>query len=230
LYYKRNEQEAAAFVKILTQHLQPPLASKILDVGCGKGRHAKVLAALGFDVTGIDLSEPFINEAKKSETENLHFFQHDMRLPFYINYFDYAFNFFTSFGYFNTRREHDAAMRTITQSVRGTGTVVIDYLNTHYVEDHLVQSEECVVFNVPFHLTRWHDEEHFYKQIQIRDPDASLRHLATEKVAKFSLGDFTEMLAYQQMQVQEVFGDYQLKSYDVRKSPRMIIVAKKLVH
>jgi SAM-dependent methyltransferase len=230
LYYKRNEQEAAAFVKILTQHLQPSLESKILDVGCGKGRHAKVLAALGFDVTGIDLSEPFINEAKKSETENLHFFQHDMRLPFYINYFDYAFNFFTSFGYFNTRREHDAAMRTITQSVRGTGTVVIDYLNTHYVEDHLVQSEECVVFNVPFHLTRWHDEEHFYKQIQIRDPDASLRHLATEKVAKFSLGDFTEMLAYQQMQVQEVFGDYQLKSYDVRKSPRMIIVAKKLVH
>ena len=230
MYYKRNEQEAAAFVKILTQHLQPSLESKILDVGCGKGRHAKVLAALGFDVTGIDLSEPFINEAKKSETENLHFFQHDMRLPFYINYFDYAFNFFTSFGYFNTRREHDAAMRTITQSVRGTGTVVIDYLNTHYVEDHLVQSEECVVFNVPFHLTRWHDEEHFYKQIQIRDPDASLRHLATEKVAKFSLGDFTDMLAYQQMQVQEVFGDYQLGSYDVRKSPRMIIVAKKVVH
>jgi hypothetical protein len=32
------------------------------------------------------------------------------------------------------------------------------------------------------------------------------------------------------MQVQEVFGDYQLGSYDVRKSPRMIIVAKKVVH
>jgi SAM-dependent methyltransferase len=230
LYYKRNEQEAAAFVKTLVQHLKPPTTSKMLDVGCGKGRHAKVLAEMGFDVTGIDLSELFINEAKKSETDNLHFFQHDMRLPFYINYFDYAFNFFTSFGYFHTRREHDAAMRTIAQSLTKTGTLVIDYLNTHYTEDHLVRSEETTIFEVPFHLTRWHDDEHFYKQIQIREPDASLRHLATEKVTKFSLGDFTDMLAYQQMQVQEVFGDYQLGSYDVRKSPRMIIVAKKVVH
>ncbi|MEP6626767.1 MAG: hypothetical protein ABJA32_02240, partial [Ginsengibacter sp.] len=48
-----------------------------------------------------------------------------------------------------------------------------------------------------------------------------------EKVTKFSLGDFTEMLAYHQMQVQEVFGDYDLNNYDVKKSPRMIIVAKK---
>jgi len=46
-------------------------------------------------------------------------------------------------------------------------------------------------------------------------------------LSKFSLGDFTDMLAYQNMQVQEVYGDYQFARYDVRKSPRMIIVAKK---
>jgi SAM-dependent methyltransferase len=230
LYYKRNEQEAAAFAQLLVQHLKPAAQSTILDVACGKGRHSKILASLGFDVTGIDLSAPFINEAKKCESENLHFFQHDMRLPFYINYFDYAFNFFTSFGYFYTRREHDDAMRTIAQSLRSNGIFVMDYLNTHYVEDHIVQSEETTVFDVPFHVTRWHNEDHFFKQIQIREPNGSLRHLATEKVAKFSLGDFTDMLAFQQMQVQEVFGDYQLENYDVRKSPRMIIIAKKIIH
>lgn len=230
LYYKRNEQEAATFAKTLEQHLQPKPGSKILDIACGKGRHSKVLASMGFDVTGIDLSEPFINEAKKSETDNLHFFQHDMRLPFYINYFDYAFNFFTSFGYFHTRREHDDAMRTMAQSLTSTGTLVIDYLNTHYVEDHFVGNEEINISDIPFHITRWHTEEHFFKQIQIKEPDGSLKHLATEKVAKFSLGDFTDMLAFQQMQVQEVFGDYELSNYDLRKSPRMIIVAKKIVH
>jgi len=230
LYYKRNEQEAAAFVKVLVQCLQPKPGSTILDVACGKGRHSKVLASLGFDVTGIDLSEPFINEAQKSETDNLHFFQHDMRLPFYINYFDYTFNFFTSFGYFHTRREHDDAMRTMVQSLKSTGILVIDYLNTHYVEDHFVPTEETEIFNVHFHITRWHNEEHFFKQIQIRDADGSLKHLATEKVAKFSLGDFNDMLAFQQMQVQEVFGDYDLGSYDIRKSPRMIILAKKVIH
>ncbi len=49
----------------------------------------------------------------------------------------------------------------------------------------------------------------------------------TEKVAKFSLGDFTEMFAYQGLQIQEVFGDYNFANYDVRKSPRLIMVAKK---
>jgi hypothetical protein len=49
----------------------------------------------------------------------------------------------------------------------------------------------------------------------------------TEKVAKFSLGDFTDMLAFQKMQVQEVFGDYQFNSYDVRKTPRLIVIASK---
>ena len=50
----------------------------------------------------------------------------------------------------------------------------------------------------------------------------------TEKVAKFSLGDFTEMFAYQGMQMQEVFGDYDFGNYDVRKSPRMLMMAKKI--
>ncbi|MDZ4809051.1 MAG: hypothetical protein SGI96_12410, partial [Bacteroidota bacterium] len=49
----------------------------------------------------------------------------------------------------------------------------------------------------------------------------------TEKVAKFSLGDFTEMLAFQGMQVQEVFGDYQFNSYDIKKTPRLIVIASK---
>ena len=104
LYYKRNEQEASAFIQLLLSNLNAPKESFMLDVACGKGRHSRILAAMGYDVTGIDISEPAVLEAKSYETEKLHFFCHDMRLPFYINYFDYAFNFFTSFGYFYTQR------------------------------------------------------------------------------------------------------------------------------
>jgi hypothetical protein len=50
----------------------------------------------------------------------------------------------------------------------------------------------------------------------------------TEQVSKFSLGDFTAMLAHQGLQVTEVFGDYHLGSYHVRNSPRMIILARKI--
>jgi hypothetical protein len=41
------------------------------------------------------------------------------------------------------------------------------------------------------------------------------------------LGDFTDMLSFQKMQVSEVFGDYELNGYDVRKTPRLIVIAKK---
>lgn len=228
LYNNRNEDEATVFIQKLVKYLNPAAEAKMLDVACGKGRHSKVLADFGYDVTGIDIAPDSIAEAQKDERNNLHFFVHDMRLPFYINYFDFAFNFFTSFGYFKTRREHDDAIRTIANSLHSNGTLVIDYLNVHYSEDHLVKSEIKEVGNVRFHISRWHTEEHFFKQIQLEVDGNLLKHLYTEKVAKFSLGDFTDMLSYQQMQVQEVFGNYELSPYHIRNTPRMIILAKKI--
>jgi SAM-dependent methyltransferase len=228
LYNNRDDSEAFDFIKKLIDHIQPAGKALMLDVACGKGRHSKALAEMGFDVTGIDISASSIDQAKEFENDSLHFYQHDMRLPFWINYYDYAFNFFTSFGYFKTRREHDNAIRTIAQSLKSNGLFVIDYLNVHFAEADLEKTISKVVDDITFHISKWHDDEHFFKQIQITDPSTkSLKHLYTEKVAKFSLGDFTEMLAYQNIQVQEVFGDYQLGRYDVQKSPRMIIIAKK---
>jgi SAM-dependent methyltransferase len=228
LYFKRDEREAAAFIDALIDYLHPLPHARMLDVACGKGRHSIQLAQKGFWVTGIDLSEDSIAEANQSAQENLQFFQHDMRLPFWMNYFDYAFNFFTSFGYFRTRREHDNAIRTIAQSMKPGGTLVMDYLNVHYAEDHLVHQLEKEIDGVNYYITKWFDETHFYKKIVVEDEalDAPLEY--TEKVAKFSLGDFTEMFAYQGLQLQEVFGDYAFGHYDVRKSPRMVMMARKM--
>ncbi|HQV06156.1 MAG TPA: class I SAM-dependent methyltransferase, partial [Chitinophagaceae bacterium] len=53
LYFERDDKEAAAFIKQLIAHLQPTPGCRMLDVACGKGRHSKTLASLGFDVTGI---------------------------------------------------------------------------------------------------------------------------------------------------------------------------------
>jgi SAM-dependent methyltransferase len=227
LYFDRDEKEAQDFLKRLLQHLQPNVNSTMLDVACGKGRHSRFLSLHGHNVTGIDISPDSIAEAKKYENDNLHFYVHDMRLPFWINYFDFAFNFFTSFGYFNTKREHDDAMRTIAGSIKKGGTVVFDYLNVHYAEDHLVHNEVKKLDETIYEIHRWHDDAHFFKRMTVSDPSLQEPIEFTEKVAKFNLGDFTEMLAYQKMQVTEVFGDYNLNAYDVHKTPRMIIVAKK---
>jgi SAM-dependent methyltransferase len=227
LYFERDEQEARLFISRLISHLSPAPGSRMLDVACGKGRHSIYLASLGYDVTGIDISGDSIVAAKRSEREGLQFFQHDMRLPFWINYFDYAFNFFTSFGYFTTRREHDDSVRTIAASLKKGGTILFDYLNVHYVEQRLVHNEMKAVSDTGYEIHRWMDENSFHKKIIVTD--AALDHPLeyTETVAKFSLGDFTDMLSFQGLQVKEVFGDYELGTYHLRNSPRMIIVAGK---
>ena len=228
LYFNRDEKEAANFIDRLIAHLQPSAHSLMLDVACGKGRHSRHLAEKGFDVTGIDLSEDSIAHALAYQNETLHFYRHDMRLPFWINYFDIAFNFFTSFGYFTTRREHDNAIRTIAQSIKSKGCFVMDYLNVHYAEDHLVHQFDKEIDGINYFITKWFDETHFYKKIVVEDESLKEPLQYQEKVAKFSLGDFTEMFAYQGLQIQEVFGDYNFGKYDIRKSPRLIMIARKM--
>ena len=228
LYFKRDENEAADFIDNLVKYLSPAPGSKMLDVACGKGRHSIQLAAKGYDVTGIDLSDDSIEYAMQFENENLHFYTHDMRLPFRINYYDYAFNFFTSFGYFKTQRENDNAIRTIAQSLHPHGIFVMDYLNVHYAEDNLVHKAEKEIEGINYFITRWFDENHFYKKIVVEDDILEEPLEYTEKVAKFTVGDFTEMFSFQGMQIREVFGDYNFGAYDLRKSPRLLMIVEKI--
>lgn len=227
LYFERDESEAAAFIDRLLGYLHPSPGARMLDVACGKGRHSRFLAAKGFDVTGIDISPDNISFALSTQKENLHFFVHDMRLTFYINYFQFVFNFFTSFGYFRTEREHYDAIRTMSQSLEPGGVLVLDYLNVHYAEDHLIHKEEKQQGSVTYFITKWFDETHFYKKIVIEDESLEEPLEYIEKVAKFNLGDFNDMFAFHELQVEEVFGDYLLGPYDIRKSPRLILLARK---
>ena len=66
---------------------------KIIDIGCGTGRHSIELVKRGYSVMGIDLSESQLKKAReKAQINNLKidFLQHDARnLPF-ENQFDIA--------------------------------------------------------------------------------------------------------------------------------------------
>jgi 2-polyprenyl-3-methyl-5-hydroxy-6-metoxy-1,4-benzoquinol methylase len=227
LYFDRNEQEATSFLNRLASYLNPPEGARVVDIACGKGRHARILAEKGFDVTGIDLAVNSIAYARKFENEHLHFFLHDMRQSFRINYFDYAFNFFTSFGYFRTEREHYNVIRTISHALKNQGMLVLDYLNVHYAEDHLVHRSEKKIGGVTYYLTKWFDETHFYKKIIIEDEQLEEPLEYMEKVAKFTLGDFNDMFSFHGLQIQEIFGDYELGPYDINRSPRLLLVARK---
>ena len=104
---------------------------------------------------------------------------------------------------------------------------MIDYFNVHYAEEHITHNENKQIGITSYDINRWDDESHFYKKISVTDPSLPQPLTVTEKFSKFSLGDFTEMLSYHSLQVQDVFGDYNFNPYDVRKTPRLIIIARK---
>ena len=61
---------------------------KILDIGCGNGRHSIELSKRGYSVTGIDLSESQLERARQKATKeslNIEFKKHDARIPHYSN-------------------------------------------------------------------------------------------------------------------------------------------------
>ncbi|USH00876.1 methyltransferase domain-containing protein [Thermococcus argininiproducens] len=52
-------------IEFLLEEFNLPEGAKILDVGCGVGRHSIELAKRGYRVTGIDISQKMLEKAKK---------------------------------------------------------------------------------------------------------------------------------------------------------------------
>lgn len=78
--------------------------NRILDCPSGYGRHSLALAAIGFDVTGVDINDRFLaiaNEGiRKTKLKNIRFVKKDMRDLNYSNEFDVVINMFYSYGFF----------------------------------------------------------------------------------------------------------------------------------
>jgi SAM-dependent methyltransferase len=227
LYANRDEKEAAGFIDGLLEALQPADNSEMLDLGCGNGRHSKYLASKRYRVTGLDLASSSIREAKKAETKTLRFYRHDMRVPFGENHFDYVFNFFTSFGYFKTDKEDNLVVSNIANSLKPGGRLVMDYINAAYAEKKLVAAETKDTDGIIYHITRWSDEEYFFKKIVIDDMQNGKPFEYTEQVKKFSLSDLDQMFIRHGLQLQQLYGDYSLNGYNKETSPRLILIAKK---
>jgi SAM-dependent methyltransferase len=227
LYAHRDADEAGKFVEALVARLKPASGSSMLDLGCGAGRHARHLAARGFDVTGLDLASQSIEAARRFEGRTLHFRRHDMRVPFGRRGFDYVFSFFTSFGYFDERAEQLAVVRNMARALKPGGRLVLDYLNTRHAEEHLTASETKEVEGVVYRIRRWTDGRCFFKRIVVEDGGSGAPIEYREQVARFSLADFARMFDMHGLEIVELYGDYQLSGYEPRTSPRMILVARK---
>ncbi len=106
---------------------------KIIDIGCGTGRHSIELARRGYKVTGIDLSESQLARAKeKAKAQNLQidFQKHDARkLPF-KNEYDLAIMLCEgAFSLMETDEMNYEILRNATNSLKATGKLIFTTLN-----------------------------------------------------------------------------------------------------
>lgn len=226
LYKNRDEKEAKRFIDAISDYLNIEPGQMVLDIACGKGRHSKYLADKGLIVTGIDLSPKNIKFAKSSESENLHFQVHDMRIPFRENSFNFAFNLFTSFGYFESKEENQSSICNAADSIIKGGKIVIDFLNSYKVVNYLIPDEvkeqDGIIFNIKRYLD---DEGYIVKEISFSDNEKE--HSYVEKVKAIRLTEFNSYFEQAGLKVQKMFGDYGLSPYDKHHSDRMIFVLEK---
>ncbi len=197
----------------------------MLDLACGKGRHALYMSRFGYDVTGLDISESSIAFAREFEHDGLDFFQHDMRKPFRINYFDFIFNFFTSFGYFKTEGEHLQTLRNVQRGLRPGGTFVLDFMNAQKVIRNLVQGEIKVLDNITFSIQRQVRNGMIIKTIALNDQGHELTF--EEQVNGFDLAVFQSMFRSAGLEITGQYGSYELDDFNPDQSDRLILFGRK---
>jgi len=221
LYKNRDYKEAADFMKNLTSFLKLLKGSEILDLACGKGRHAKYLNELGFNVTGVDLSPKSIAFAKQFENSTLHFAEHDMCIS-YPKKFDAVFNLFTSFGYFEKEEDNLRTIKAIKSELKLNGFAVIDFLNAEYVKRNLVPSETKIIDGITFHIKRSIVNGYIVKNIRFQHKDKDFEF--QERVKAITLSEFKKCFNLAGINLLNCFGDYQLKEYKEETSERLILI------
>lgn len=225
LYKNRNDEEAHLFIDSILKYLDIN-DGKVLDLACGKGRHAHYLAEKGLDVVGLDLSKESIQYAADTyKLPNLEFYVHDMRLPFRMNYFNYIFNFFTSLGYFNDLRDNEKVFESMHAGLKEDGYILIDFMNTEKVINNLVPRENKQIDGYTFYLRREIDSSKIIKHIQI-EKGGNL-WVYKEEVQALMQHHFHTFLNNTGFTLIKEFGDYRLNNYNPKTSDRYILLAKK---
>lgn len=108
-----------------------PAGGSVLDLPCGPGRHTVALADRGFDVTGVDATAAYVDEARTRASDagvadRTTFVEADMREFERPGAFDLALNLFTSFGYFDDRADDERVAENLHDSLAPDGTLVMD--------------------------------------------------------------------------------------------------------
>src|SRR3989338_8887066 len=127
LYKNKDYATETAYVHRLIQKFKSG-AKTILNLGCGTEKHDVCFEKLGYQVTGVDLSEMMLAEARKrSITGRLEFLHGDIRSVDLARKFDIVISLFHAISYQTTDKDVLCAFRTANRHLRGGGVFIFDF-------------------------------------------------------------------------------------------------------
>ena len=133
-FTKGTAQEVAFLLELLGL----PRGGRVLDVGCGPGRHAVALARAGLAVTGVDVSRRFLDlaaEAARAAGVGAAFFQVDARAMPFDDEVDAVISICQ--GAFGLMAGDDSTvLKRMAESVRRGGRVVVTAFSALYEAAH----------------------------------------------------------------------------------------------
>ena len=221
LYENRDDKEAEFFMKNLIRFLQLKKGSRILDLPCGKGRHAVFLNSQGLNVIGADLSKNSIAFAKRFENNTLQFRVHDMRNIISKKY-KAIFNLFTSFGYFDEDHSNISILKNFKNALEDNGHIVIDFLNISKIRNNLIEEEVFDKAGIEFHIKRKIKDNFLTKTISFNADNEEHRYM--EKVQCLTLNKMKKLAENAKIDIKHTFGTYDLQPFNENTSDRLILI------
>lgn len=111
---------------------------KILDLACGFGRHSLYLAKLGYNVTGVDITKDYINDARIEAQKNglkIDFIQEDIRNIKFMENFDVVLNLADgAIGYLENDIENLKIFDAISNSLKIGGKHFMEICNAEHAK------------------------------------------------------------------------------------------------
>lgn len=133
-FTRGTEQEVGFLISLL----DIPAGGRILDVGCGPGRHSVALARAGYAVTGIDVSERFLEiaaEEARQASVAASFFEVDARQMPFDDEFDAVISICQ--GAFGLMGPDDGlVLRRLAEAAKPEGRVVVTAFSAYFEAHH----------------------------------------------------------------------------------------------
>jgi len=137
-FTKGTEQEVAFLIDVLGLE---PGRHRVLDVGCGPGRHAHALARRGIETHGIDLTPRFVELAQEQAPPGATFEQQDARhLPF-DEEFDVAISLCQG-GFGLVREDDPSVLEGMARAIRPGGLLALSAFSAYFAVRFLDDTDE----------------------------------------------------------------------------------------